>query len=98
MTAKRYWEDVIADKPLLYLIGAVMIGVLIYPPTMMCGPGLNDCSQMLNDIFLPSHGLFIWEYKGIKPGLYFKPNYQLVALYELAIAGVGTLIHLFTSK
>lgn len=96
MTAKRYWEDVIADNLLLYLIGAVMIGVLIYPPTMMCGP--NGCSQSLNDIFLPSHYLFIWEYKGIQTGFYFKPNYQLVALYELALAGVGAVIHLFTGK
>ena len=75
------------NKILITIVGMAMIGLLLYPPT-------NDVIRTSTGVHvLSSQHSLIWEFSD-----YQRPDFLRLALYELAIAGVGALIHFVTRK
>lgn len=83
------------NKRLITIVGVAMIALLLYPPVFNCN--IDDiCSQV------GTHRL-LWEdwmkvYETTKYLVIFKIDLTRLALYELALAGVGALIHFVTRK
>ena len=75
------------NKTLIAIVGIAMIGLLLYPPT-------NDVIRTSDGVhILSSHHSLIWDFSE-----YQRPDFLRLALYELAIAGVGALIHFLSRK
>jgi hypothetical protein len=84
------------SKILITIVGVTMIALLLYPPAYNCN------SDGLNCISLGSHKTLWGEWFSYsdetKVLVLHKIDLTRLALYELALAGVGALIHFLTSK
>ena len=75
------------NKILIAIVGMAMIGLLLYPPTNWVISTSDGVHVM------PYQHSLLWEFSGFQ-----RPDFLRLALYELALAGVGALIHFVTRK
>ena len=96
------------NKVLITIVGLAMIGMLLYPPLLGCGRG-GFCNYLHMPIWedwytpnftqcvLPIDARLGTDLSSVN-FLVFKIDLVRLALYELAMAGIGALIHFLTRK
>lgn len=86
------------NKLLIAVIGLAMIGLLIFPPLISCSKEHTLCLYSHKAIFEDWYTLGDSRVVG-GSGLYmYQIDITRLALYELAVAGIGALIHFLTRK
>ena len=96
------------NKLLIAVVGTAMIGILLYPPLLGCGRG-GFCHYLhmpiWEDWYTPNFTQCVLPIDarsgtGLSSAnfLVFKIDLVRLALYELAMAGIGALIHFLTRK
>lgn len=96
------------NKVLITIVGLAMIGMLLYPPLLGCGRG-GFCHYLHMPIWEDWYKHNFTQCvrtMDVVPGtnlpaanvLIFKIDLVRLALYELAMAGAGGLIHFLTRK
>lgn len=76
------------NKILITIVGVAMIGLILYPPMHIVVPqGGGYVSVFAGHYFLWSSDYGV-----------ARPDVSKLCLYELALAGVGALIHFVTRK
>jgi hypothetical protein len=87
-------------KILISVIGLVMIGLLLYPPLISCRPGDSICLYLHKPIWEDWYTIGdprVHIAEGSRLFMY-QADLTRLALYELALAGVGALIHFVTRR
>jgi len=96
------------NKALIAIVGVAMIGMLIFPPLLGCDRG-GFCHYLHKPIWEDwytrnfTQCVYLIDARtgtGLSSAnfLLFKIDLVRLALYELAIAGTGALIHFLTRK
>ena len=97
-----------SNKLLIAVVGTAMIGMLLYPPLLGCGRG-GFCHYLhmpvWEDWYTPKFTQCVLPMDarsgtGLSSAnfLVFKIDLVRLALYELAMASIGALIHFLTRK